>query len=51
MTMLEWKKPEIVVVDLREYEKAILANANSGGSGGGGGGCACWSVGCSSSWR
>lgn len=39
----EWKKPEIIDVNLKEYENVIEASARSGG------GCACgcaWQVGC-----
>ncbi|MCI9142197.1 MAG: hypothetical protein HFH87_06170 [Lachnospiraceae bacterium] len=40
-TCSSWVKPEITIINLKEYENAILANARSGG------GCGCdWSVGC-----
>lgn len=39
----EWKKPEVTVINLKDYASAIEANANSGG----GGSCGCyWQVGC-----
>lgn len=40
-----WVKPEVTVINLKEYEDAIVANARSGS--GCGCGCGCnWSVGC-----
>ena len=37
-----WVKPQVVVIDLTEYEAIIEANARSGASG-----CGCmWEVGC-----
>lgn len=40
-----WVKPEVMIINLKEYEEAIVANARSGSGCGGGCGCA-WSVGC-----
>ncbi len=45
---LEWKKPTIVIVDLKDYEKMITANARSGCFGGCSTGCS-FCVGCSGS--
>lgn len=42
---LNWIKPEVGVINLKEYEKAIIANARSTGNCGCGCGCE-WSVGC-----
>ena len=42
---LRWAKPEVIVIDLKEYEQMITANASSGSSCGscsGGGGCNDW---------
>lgn len=46
--MFEWRRPEIIVVDLKEYEEVIWASARSGG--GGGGACGCWARGCDYTW-
>ena len=41
----KWLKPEPTVINIKQYEKAILANANSicGTGCGGIGGCSCHS--------
>ena len=45
----KWIKPDVVVINVKEYEKAIIANANSM-CGGGGGGMNCgWNVICAMS--
>lgn len=41
---LEWEKPQVLIVDLKEYENLIIANATSSCFGGSscGAGCACY---------
>ena len=51
----KWFKPELTLINIKKYEKAILANANSicgygCSTGGGGGGCSS-GCSCSCSWN
>ena len=29
--IFKWKKPKVIIIDLKEYEETIIANARSGG--------------------